>query len=97
LHFACSRKNKKRQSANVRASLEDGVLYLLSDGASCQGGKRCPPKVAVNVTVQMRDCRERVGNVLENAVYAWAKMPDALNKIVYATGKMPYVLEYYSL
>ena len=31
LHFAYSAKNKKRQSANVRASLEDDVLCLLSD------------------------------------------------------------------
>ena len=52
LHFAYSRKNKKRQSANVRAILEDGVLCLLSDDENVLEKSCCPPKVAVNVTVK---------------------------------------------
>lgn len=60
LPFAIPLKNKKRQSANVRAIVEDGVLCSLSDDENVLGKNRCPPKVAVNVTVQMRNCRGKI-------------------------------------
>jgi len=90
LHFAYSRKNKKRQSANVRAILEDGVGCLLSDDDNSLEKSCCLPKQAVNSTVKMRESIVKMRNSRGKIGCRNEKMQKSTVKMRYSRAKAVY-------